>query len=367
MAKFHKEAALLYAEMNGIKIKNPDDEDAIVVAIKDWVGVQPDTCDCKSRIRDTDRMCWYCGGDVAPEGVDPGGYKRLLQERKYDAAAKKEIEEVEAEVTAAEEAREELSELEEEADEEAPREDSEEEPVETAAPKKAGGKKEKEKEKEKDIKAAKINLKVVSDPLPIEEKEQVKPAKRGEMTLERRVEEIKTLNKQTGVSAWKIGKHLFEIKSQALYKEQGIENFDEFCSKALNFSKQHAYNYLRIAEKFDQDEAKQIGLSHLIKLSTNSISDTDREKLFEKAPEMDFKDFEKEVQKVMDATAKEKGKEPKQRKVSSPFLNLVGSKVEGKYDKADPQKAYLQLDDMVHVELRVFKTKVAAEFKQIEV
>jgi hypothetical protein len=361
MAKFNKDAALLYAEMNGIKIKNPEDDDGIVVAIKDWVGVQPDTCDCKSRIRDTDRMCWYCGGDVAPEGSDPGGYKRLLQEWKHDAAAKKEIEEVEAEVTAAEEAREELNELEEEADEEAPRDESEEEPVEIAEPKKTGGK------KEKDMKAAKSNLKVVSDPLPVEEKEAVKPAKRGEMTLERRVEEIKTLNKQTGVSAWKIGKHLFEIKSQALYKEKGIESFDAFCTKEINFSKQHAYNYLRIAEKFDQEECKRLGISHLIKLSTNAISDHDREKLFEKAPDMDFKDFEKEVQKVMDAGAKDKGKEPPKRKTASPFLNLVGSKVEGKYDRADPQKAYIQLDDLVQVEVRIFKTKVAAEFKQIEV
>jgi len=54
------------------------------------------------------------------------------------------------------------------------------------------------------------------------------------------------------------------------------------------------------------------------------------------------------------------------RKAASPYRHLVGAKVDGKFDKADPQKVILSLDDDIFIELKILKTKVSAEFKKVE-
>ena len=215
----------------------------------------------------------------------------------------------------------------------------------------------------------KSNLKMVETSLvPVEAEEERRPSKKGEMSLDKKIEEIRTLNKQTGVSAWKIGKHLHDIKVNALYKQKNIETFEKFCEAELPFTRAAAYNYIRVANKFNQDEAKLIGLAQLIKLASDGVSEKDRERIMEKAPEMDGETFESEVQEAVKAERERKGTpEPtNKRKAASPYRHLVGAKVDGKFDKADPQKVILSLDDDIFIELKILKTKVSAEFKKVE-
>jgi len=340
---------LLYAEMNGIKLKDEKDDDAIIVAVKNWVGTQPDTCDCKRFIKDTDRMCWYCGGDVSSDESEPGGYENLKDEWESKKGTKP--------VKVKEEKEKDEDEVEPEEVEPEDAEIEDVEPEEEEAPPK----------KEKAVK--KSNLKMVETSLvPVEAEEERRPSKKGEMSLDKKMEEIRTLNKQTGVSAWKIGKHLHDIKVNALYKQKGIETFEKFCETELPFTRASAYNFMRVSNKFDQEEAKMIGLSQLIKLASDGVSEKDRERILMKAPAMDGETFESEVQEAVKAERERKGTpEPtNKRKVASPYRHLVGAKVDGKFDKVDPQKVILSLDDDIFIELKILKTKVSAEFKKVE-
>jgi hypothetical protein len=359
-ASFNREAALLYAEMNKIKIKDTQDDDAIIVTVGKWVGTQDDTCDCKRFIKMTDRMCWFCGGDVSLDQNVPGGYEVMKEEwetRDEKKSEKKEKVEKKKEEDEDEEAEPEVEpeDLEPEAEES---EDAEPEvEPEVEEPKK--------KKKEKEMGFNKLNLKMVKSS---EDTEISRPAKKGEMSLDKKIEEICALNKQTGLSAWKIGKHLYDIKTNALYKQKNIETFEKFCETELPFTRASAYNFMRVSNKFDQEEAKMIGLSQLIKLASDGVSEKDRERLLKKAPEMDGETFAAELQEAVKEERERRGvSEPaNKRKAASPYRHLVGAKVDGKYDKADPQKVVLSLDDDIFIELKILKTKVSAEFKKVE-
>lgn len=345
-AEFNRDAALLYAKMNGIKLPKVIDDDDLIYTVKKFVGPQPDTCDCKNHIRDDDRMCWFCGGDVAniEGGVEPGGYDVLLEEWEQEHGKK----EVKTEVEAP-------------AEESAPEEEPG--PEESLAPEEEPEEPAEEKPGKKEPKVKKSNLQVVkSDPLPVEPEKAPRSVKKGEMTLDKRIDEIRALSGQTAMSAWKIGKHLFEINDKQLYKEKNCDTFEKFCKDNLGYSRASAYNFMRIAERFDLEQAKRLGLFHLIALSSSTISDKDRERIFEKAESegLTCNELREEINeaKKKDPDAKQKP----ERKAASPYKHLVGSKVEGKYDRQDPQLAILQLDDFVSIKLKVLKTKVSAEF-----
>jgi len=365
MAKveFNRDAALLYAKINGIKLPKEIDDDDLIYSVKKYVGVQPDTCDCKSHIRDDDRMCWYCGGDVAntDKGFEPGGYDVMLEEWEHGQGKKEKVEKEKKEKKEAE-----LADLREEAEsadipeneiESGP--EPEEEPEEPA---------EEEKPAKKETKVKKSNLQVVkSDSLPVEPEKAPRAVKKGELTLDKRIDEIRALAGQTAVSAWKIGKHLFEINEKQLYKEKECETFEVFCKENLGYSRATAYNFMRIAQRFDLEQAKKLGLFHLIALSSSTISDKDRERIFDKA-ESEGLTCNELRDEINEAKAKDPDAKPKpERKVASPYKHLVGAKVEGKYDRQDPQLAVLMLDDSVSIRLKVLKTKVSAEFVTTEV
>ncbi len=351
-AEFNRDAAILYAKLNGIKLPKEIDDDDLIYSVKKFVGVQPDTCDCKSHIRDDDRMCWYCGGDVAntKAGAEPGGYEVMLEEWEHGQGKKEKVEKKEAE----------LADLREEAEsadipeneiESAPEPEEEQEvPAE-------------EKPGKKETKVKKSSLQVVkSDPLPVEPEKAPRSVKKGELTLDKRIDEIRALSGQTAISAWKIGKHLFEINEKQLYKEKECETFEAFCKENLGYSRATAYNFMRIAQRFDLEQAKKLGLFHLIALSSGAISDKDRERIFDKA-ESDGLTCDELREEIKEAKEKDPNAKPKpERKVVSPYKHLVGAKVEGKYDRQDPQLVVLMLDDSVSIKLKVLKTKVSAEF-----
>lgn len=57
-----------------------------------------------------------------------------------------------------------------------------------------------------------------------------------------------------------------EMRDGKLYKELGYQNFEEYCEKEVGFTRQSAYNYIRIAEKLPQDfvnSSLQIGTKKL--------------------------------------------------------------------------------------------------------
>jgi len=349
-AEFNRDATFLYAEMNGIKLSKTDDDNDII-RIMDKAVKGPDTCfDCKKKINDTDRMCWYCGGDVAntEKGIEPGGYEVLKEEwsqrsekkeTKKEKKEKKEVEEVPAEP------------------EVEPDVEPEEEPEEPE-----------EKPGKKEPKVKKSSLQMVkSDPLPVESERAPRAVKKGELTLDKRIDEIRSLSGQTAMSAWKIGKHLFEINDKQLYKEKNCDTFEQFCKDNLGYSRASAYNFMRIAERFDLEQAKRLGLFHLIALSSSTISDKDRERIFNKA-ESEGLTCNELREEINEAKKKDPDAKPKpERKVASPYKHLVGSKAEGKYDRQDPQVAIIQLDDSVSIKLKVLKTKVSAEFVPTEI
>lgn len=334
---------MLYAEMRGIKLSNQEDEDAIIADIEHNVGAQPDKCDCGKRIKDDDRMCWWCGGDVAPEGSDPGGYERLVEEWKAKGGKvildEPPVEKPVKQVAAAEE------------------------PAE---------KKEKEVEA-KQKKSLKL-MKPVETEEPAEavvEEAPTSPAKRGDMTLAQRIKEVKALSKQTGASAWEIGKHLYTIQKNALWKEKTeYETWEDFCKQEFGFTRMTANNFIRISQKFDHAECKKLGLFHLIALSDSRLSDKDRERLYEQADQMDTSEVKAAVQEAVAEDRKAKGEpepEPKKKRTKSPYQSMVGSTVEGRYNKDDQQKAVLQLDDLVGLELKLLKTKITAKFISLAV
>lgn len=64
---------------------------------------------------------------------------------------------------------------------------------------------------------------------------------------------------------------LKEMRDNKLYKELGYQNFEEYCEKEVGFTRQSAYNYIRIAEKLPQDfvnSSLQIGTKKLTLLAT---------------------------------------------------------------------------------------------------
>lgn len=359
MAKFefNRKAALLYAEMNGIKVKANADDDALIVAVRDWVGVQPDKCDCTHKIRDNDRMCWFCGGDVAPDGTDLGGYKVLAAEwKKQKGSAEPE----EAEPPAPEEVVEEEPIADEPSEPELAGAGEAVEEQEEEAPKRGA------KKKEKEMKKSSLSLVEVEE----EVREPVRAAKGSDLTLAQRVEKIRVLSKQTGSSAWEIGKNLFEIQSNGLWKEmKRYETWEEFCKGELGFSRMTANNFIRISQKFDFEQCKRLGLFHLIALSDSRLSEKDRDKLYGKAEKMDSSEVKTAVQETVAKRREEAGipePEPKKKRTKSPYQSLVGSLVEGKFSREDPQRVVLQLDDLVAIELKVLKTKVSAKFISLQ-
>lgn len=370
--KFNRGAALLYAELRGIKLSNSADEDAIVADIEHVVGVQPDKCDCGKRIRDDDRMCWYCGGDVSPDGsggtakLPPGGYEVLVEEWKAQGGK------VIWEEPAAEEKwekREEPAEPELDGTGETAEEQAAPEPEPEPAPEPAFSKKEREKASKKERHLAPVEPKPV-ERAPEEPKTEARPAKRGDVTLTQRIKEIKTLSKLTGSSAWEIGKHLHIIMKDGLWKElDKYKAWEDFCKSEFGFTRMTANNFIRISQKFDHDEAKRLPLFHLIALSDSRLSDKDRERIYGDADKMDSAEVKSAVHVAVEEQRKAKGGEeqkPKKPRAKSPYQSLVGSQVEGRYSKEDPQKVFLQLDDLVGLELKVLKTKVSAKFVTLQ-
>ena len=67
-------------------------------------------------------------------------------------------------------------------------------------------------------------------------------------------------------SLFEVCKGLKEMRDGKLYKELGYQNFEDYTQTELGFSRQNAYNYIAVAEKFSEDfvnSSLQIGMKKL--------------------------------------------------------------------------------------------------------
>lgn len=75
---------------------------------------------------------------------------------------------------------------------------------------------------------------------------------------------------------------LKEARDGKLYKKLGYQNFDEYCEKAIRFSRMNVYRYISIVENLPKDfvtSMLQIGVTKLYLLSV--LSDEDRAEITE--------------------------------------------------------------------------------------
>lgn len=71
-------------------------------------------------------------------------------------------------------------------------------------------------------------------------------------------------------SLYEVCKGLKEMRDGKLYKELGYQNFEDYTQTELGFSRQNAYNYIAVAEKFSEDfvnSSLQIGMKKLTLLA----------------------------------------------------------------------------------------------------
>lgn len=335
--KLNREGALHYAKLAGLDLPDDMKDKALVRAIEDHIGDQEDACEiCEHMIRDDDVYCWYCGADVSPTG--DGGWDKVKPGAKPKAPSKAQLEEKPTEN---------ITESYPEP-QEAPQEVPEPAPATQDAPRKRG----------RPRKAA-----TASEGIPEAEPVSVPaavPTEGEQLTLTQCTDAIRSLDRTTGSSAWRIGKHIVAI-IEGLYEEK-YKTFDDYCLKELGWTSATAYGYKKIAEKFTEEEASQLGVFKLLALA--GAPEDARPKLFKAAlPKtdggkgLDRKDLRKAIK---DEWEKERG-EPKPRekvpgsgrkRTESPFKPFVGTKVKGEYD--DESKTYLlDLGDGIGVEVKL--------------
>jgi phage regulator Rha-like protein len=69
-----------------------------------------------------------------------------------------------------------------------------------------------------------------------------------------------------GLGLWNIGKELKYIRDNKTYKQLGLSSFQEYTEKELDYSRRKAYNFIRVAEKYDVHSGAQIGNMGIKKL-----------------------------------------------------------------------------------------------------
>ena len=164
---------------------------------------------------------------------------------------------------------------------------------------------------------------------------------------------------ETGASAWKIGQQLFAIRDNQLYVEKDYASFKQFCKKELPYEYRTAINYIHISQKFDLDEAKQLGSSSLLELAQKGLSDKDRKKLFKKAASISVRELKAEVKQIKSANPDPNAKKPP--KPASAYKKFVGQMWEGKRDKKDPKTVMVWLDDDIAFEIKILDNKVVVK------
>jgi len=214
--------------------------------------------------------------------------------------------------------------------------------------------------------------KKASDKKEKEEEEEEEKLEDG--ALDAASESIRELDKEGGGNAWKIGKHLFEINQKQMFKQNKHKSFDVYCEKELGFQRQTAYGYIRIAEKFDEKDAKQLGVFKLLALA--SAPDKARPKLLKAAMSkvdggkgLNRKQLKEAINEAWDKEPKE-GKKAKSpgAPTKSPFKRFIGTKAKGNYDQ-DEESYILMLDDDVGIEIKLSgkdETKATGTFIELE-
>lgn len=85
-------------------------------------------------------------------------------------------------------------------------------------------------------------------------------------------------------SLWEMGTGIKKMRDGKLYKELGYQNFEEYCEKALEIKRNHAYKYISIVEhlgeNFVSSRIQNSGINKLYLLST--LSESDRQELTER-------------------------------------------------------------------------------------
>jgi len=293
--KFRREVALQYAADKGIEVPEGVTDKALERIIRGEVGEQEYVCDpeeggCKfptepTYVGDDDKYCWRCGWDCS-ENSD-GGYDKL-----FGGSDKKKVNTID----------------------------------------RTGESKTADKKKGKD-KPGKPGKKTNTTKTTAVAKKEPEPEKSA-VPLTDRVEEIRRLDASTGAAAWRIGQHLVEISETEQWREMKYKDMDAFLDKELSMKRPTAYMYVRIAERFDEEEAAKLSVFKLDLLGRTIVKVPDKER-----PKL-----------LKAALPKSEGGKGLDRDALTKVLNDAREKVAGEDDNGDgrgrPRKSKLSF--MVH-------------------
>jgi len=383
-AKFYPEAAMAYANSYNWKLPNKlkDDktlqeivQENISAAVAEIPEEERYECDrCGSVVQEPDIFCWFCGADTSEDGT--GGFK----------AAEKDSEESDEPAT----------------DEPATEKDeATDEPEEEEKPK---AKKEKaKKEKTKKTKPSKVEEEIeeaseavveeASEAVVEEASEAVVEAIVGELveepeepeekadsnalivvggsgfkTLKEYTNEIRSLNANTGLMAWRIGRLLTEVKATKQFKD-GYGNMADYVAQEIGYSWQQARNFMRYAQVVEQDQAAKLGIYKLEILARSP--DDSKERMLKAALPKDAggqglnRDQLEKRLKVEKEKYKGREKSPRGRKAEPNkklrVHDLIGSTIEIKTD-SDGEGEEVIPDTLCFIEVKVLKSKVRISF-----
>jgi hypothetical protein len=374
-ASFCPEAAVAYAKSQQWELpKKFKDADAVREIVKELVeeavkDIKEDDrfeCDrCKSVVQEPDVFCWFCGSDTSDDGS--GGYTPEDEDKLVFESSKK------------------ASKKEEPAEEEPPKK--------TKAEKKADKKPEKKSKKAEKQESEEV-VETDSEPTFYDElvheaeavEDDLPPSKAlakleapadGEVAVYKTLKEytsaIRTLNANTGMMAWKIGKLLLEVKETKQFRD-GYTNMADYVTKEIGYSWQQARNFMRYAQVVEQDQAEKLGIYKLEILARSPEEAKDR--MLKAALPKDVggqglnrdqleNKLKNEKEKLQGREKSPRGRKPEPNKHLR-IHDLIGTSIEVRTD-SDGEGEEVIPDTLCLVEVKVLKTKVRITFVEGEV
>jgi hypothetical protein len=385
-ASFCPEAAVAYAKSKQWELpKKFKDADAVREIVKELVeeavkDIKEDDrfeCDrCKSVVQEPDVFCWFCGSDTSDDGS--GGYAPEDEDKIVFESSKK--------ASKKEEPAEEETAEEETAEEEPPKKTKAEKKAEKPSAAVLSEWEEKSKKKAKKEGKEKVVDELLSE-AEAEEVEDEGPTSKalakleapadGEVAVYKTLKEytsaIRTLNANTGMMAWKIGKLLLEVKETKQFRD-GYANMADYVTKEIGYSWQQARNFMRYAQVVEQDQAEKLGIYKLEILARSPEEAKDR--MLKAALPKDVggqglnrdqleNKLKTEREKLQGREKSPRGRKPEPNKHLR-IHDLIGTSIEVQTD-SDGEGEEVIPETLCFVEVKVLKTKVRITFAEGEV
>jgi len=122
---------------------------------------------------------------------------------------------------------------------------------------------------------------------------------------------IKSNEELVGLGLWNIGKELKYIRDNKTYEQIGYSTFQDYTKEELDYSRQHSYKFIKLAESYNVASMRQIGglgVTKLLEL-TRIEEEEKRQKFIEQKHDVDG-----EEKTIDDMTTRELKKVIKEKK-----------------------------------------------------